>query len=178
MFPKHISLLELTASDVMSRDVVVIPRKMSLRAAGHVLAQARISGAPVVDETGRCVGVISTTDLIYWLDQGDRAAKQRDSDTEGICSEWQNVDLETVPVEEVRRFMTSDVVTALSGMPIGELARKMLDARIHRIIVTDAENRPVGIVSSTDILAAVAQSEAEHAERLVREFHPTGAGLG
>jgi len=40
--------------------------------------------------------------------------------------------------------------------PIQELARMMLDAHIHRIIVADERGRPIGIISSTDILAAVA----------------------
>jgi predicted transcriptional regulator len=177
MIPKYIPLLELTASDVMSRDVMVVPRKMSLRAAAHMLAQVHISGAPVVDDRGRCVGVLSVTDVIHWLSQGDREAKQRDSDLERICSDWQLIDLTVVPADEVCRYMTTDVVTALTGTPIGELARKMLDARIHRIIVTDAEGRPIGIVSSTDILAAVAQCNAEANERQVREFHETAAGI-
>jgi CBS-domain-containing membrane protein len=36
------------------------------------------------------------------------------------------------------------------------LARRMLDASIHRVIVVDEDNHPIGIVSSTDIMAAVA----------------------
>jgi predicted transcriptional regulator len=38
---------------------------------------------------------------------------------------------------------------------MSDLARMMLDAHIHRVIVVDEQNRPVGVVSSTDILAAV-----------------------
>ena len=37
-----------------------------------------------------------------------------------------------------------------------EVARKMLDAHIHRVIVVRADGRPLGIVSSTDMLAALA----------------------
>ena len=51
---------------------------------------------------------------------------------------------------------TADPVTAEPTATIGELARDMLNARIHRLIVVDAEGRPIGIVSSMDILAAVA----------------------
>jgi CBS-domain-containing membrane protein len=60
--------------------------------------------------------------------------------------------------------MTTDLVTALPGTPIGDLAQRMIDAHIHRIIVTDAEGRPVGIVSSTDILAAVARCNVQRDE--------------
>ena len=44
--------LSLTAADLMCRDVVTLPRSMSLRAAGHLLSESHVSGAPVVDETG------------------------------------------------------------------------------------------------------------------------------
>jgi predicted transcriptional regulator len=39
-------LLELTANDLMSRNVLVISQHMSLKAAAHLLAQAEVSGAP------------------------------------------------------------------------------------------------------------------------------------
>jgi CBS domain-containing protein len=42
---------------------------------------------------------------------------------------------------------------------IGELAQRMLDAHIHRAIVVDRNQKPVGIVSTTDILAAVARAD-------------------
>lgn len=49
--------------------------------------------------------------------------------------------------------------TKQASTPIRELARQMIDAHIHRIIVVDDENRPLGIVSSTDLLAALAYTE-------------------
>ena len=50
---------------------------------------------------------------------------------------------------------------------IGELARRMIDVHIHRVIVVDQSGKPIGIVSSTDVLAALAQADqarslAEH----------------
>ena len=151
-------LLALTAADVMSRDVLAIPRQMSLRAAAHQLVQARISGAPVIDEQGRCVGVLSTTDLARWLDGGQAA---RPAGTPRcFCSDWQVIDPEGLPPDPVSRYMTADPVTARADMRVGELARLMLDAHVHRVIIVGPTGRPVGIVSSTDFLAAVAR-EAE-----------------
>jgi CBS domain-containing protein len=158
------ALMDLTAADLMTRNVVMVPKQMSLQAAAHMLAQRQISGAPVVDEHGRCVGVLSVTDLVKWLDKGERAARRRDSDPEFVCSDWQMIDVEAMPVDEVCRFMTTDLVTANPETPIGILAQRMLDAHIHRIIVTESEGRPVGIVSSTDVLAAVARSEQQREE--------------
>src|SRR5262249_27807678 len=53
-----------SAADVMTPDVVRIPEGMPLRGAGRLLLQERISGAPVVDARGNCVGVLSALDLL------------------------------------------------------------------------------------------------------------------
>jgi CBS domain-containing protein len=52
--------------------------------------------------------------------------------------------------------MTADVVTAGPQTPLPELARTMIDAQIYRVIVVNRQHRPIGIVSITDILAALA----------------------
>jgi CBS domain-containing protein len=52
--------------------------------------------------------------------------------------------------------MSADPVLVPPCFRINQLARMMLDAHIHRVIVADEQGRPIGIVSSTDILAAVA----------------------
>lgn len=70
--------------------------------------------------------------------------------------DWQMVNLENIPEEEVRRFMTADPVTVRPDTTIRTLARMMIDAHIHRIIVVNDEQWPVGILSSTDLLAVLA----------------------
>ena len=153
-------LLDLTAADLMSRYVVTIPVQMSLRAAAHTLSRAHVSGAPVTDEDGRCVGVLSATDLVRWLDQGERSAKRSFQASRCFCNDWEVVEFEALPPDAVSRYMTTDLVTARPGTRIGLLARWMLDAHVHRVIVTDDSARPVGVVSTTDVLAALAREEA------------------
>src|SRR5262249_60842409 len=77
----------------------------------------------------------------------------------GLHSEWEVIDLEAVPADAVGDAMTRDPVTAGPHAGIGELARTMRDAHIHRVIILDGNGRPVGVGSSTDILAAVARLE-------------------
>jgi CBS-domain-containing membrane protein len=149
-------LFDLTADDLMSRDLVTIPRKMSLQAAAHLLNHARISGAPVVDERECCIGVLTTSDLMYWVEKGEHASKCLSDLTGSMCTDWQLIDVAALPADEVARYMTTDLVTASPFTPLDELARKMVDADIHRILITDKLGRPVGIVTSTDILAALA----------------------
>jgi CBS-domain-containing membrane protein len=151
--------LALTAEELMSRDVVAIPRSMSLRVAAHMLQQQQISGAPVVDDAGRCVGVLSATDFVRWADRCGEAAKVHSRVPTSFCSEWESVDLEFLPNDEVRWHMTADPVIVTRTAPIMAIARMMVDAHIHRVIVVDGLRHPVGIVSSTDVLAAVAYAD-------------------
>ena len=120
------------------------------------VAQSRISGAPVVDAAGKCVGVLSSTDFVAWTDQGERDARQPTSPEDCFHSPWQIAEPETPPGEDVSRLMSPDPVTVAPHTPVAELARTMVAAHIHRVIVVDDQSRPIGVVSSTDILSAVA----------------------
>jgi CBS domain-containing protein len=151
-------LLSLTARDLMSTDVESIPQWMSLPAAARTLSRAHISGAPVVDGDGHCLGVISTTDFMTWAESGESTTKP-DSGDRSAHSAWEIFE-EDLPTNLVRRHMTANPVTVPPDMPIGELVQKMVDAHIHRVIVVDKENRPLGIISSTDVLAAMANTAA------------------
>jgi CBS domain-containing protein len=202
---KH--LLAQTAGDLMTRDVVRLPEEMPLRDAARVLLQKQVSGAPVVDAQGKCVGVLSALDIArlagkregairpaspplpltcpYLVKREDPNGKeiilctllpgscpiqvtQKGADGKEmiVCSQphcvlldWQLVELEKLPTDKVRQFMTPDPVVVLPDASIRTLARLMIDAHIHRIIIVGEERKPVGIVSSTDILAAVAYAE-------------------
>ncbi len=148
-----------TAESLMSREVKTIPQTMSLREAAGLLLREQISGAPVVDEQGRCIGMLSSSDFVRWAEQGSQKVHCHSHPC--FCSDWQVVDLEFLPSDEVRWYMTADPVTVTPSVSITVLARQMLDAHIHRVVVVDWERRPIGIVSSTDILAAVASATAE-----------------
>jgi len=129
---------------------------MSIHGAAHMLSRFSISGAPVVDEEGRCVGVISNTDFLSWAENGDQTTRRGPRSACSAHTAWQVLDPEIFPEDEVGRYMTADPVTVAPDTHISDLARIMTDAHIHRVIVVDENNRPAGIVSSTDILAAVA----------------------
>ncbi len=152
------SLQHLRAADLMKQPVQTIPQEMSLAAAGGILQREHISGAAVIDSAGRCVGVISTTDFLSAASR-DQKGRVAHGAEEPCFSEWQVFDVESLPADEVRNHMSRDVVTVTPTTPIADVARMMLDAHIHRVFVVDDQRRPVGIVSSTDIVAAVAYAE-------------------
>jgi CBS-domain-containing membrane protein len=146
---------ELTAADVMSREVIAVPKHQSLRAAARMLAGSHISGAPVVDHTGRCVGVLSTTDFVEWAGREGTMTREGSDKSACVC-EWEIITTKVPENEQVRDWMTSDLVMSLPTASLCKLARCMIDAHVHRVIVAGEDGKPIGVVSSTDILAAVA----------------------
>jgi CBS domain-containing protein len=63
------SLHDLTAADLMTRNVVTIHPRLALHAAAHLLRQAGVTGVPVVDDRGRCVGMLSAVDFLGWMEE-------------------------------------------------------------------------------------------------------------
>ena len=57
-------LLGLRVKDVMRREVMTIDMSETIKSAAHKLFVAEVTGAPVVDGGGRCVGVISGSDFV------------------------------------------------------------------------------------------------------------------
>lgn len=150
------SLLTQNAADLMTRTLVLIPRDMSLPGAARLLNHAKVSGAPIVDAMGTCIGVISATDFLHHAEKGPTATRMSCTSVNA----WQILDADSLPDECVADLMTPDPVTVPPSTNITALARMMIDAHIHRVIVVDEHKHPIGIVSSTDILAAVARASA------------------
>src|SRR5688500_7022523 len=111
-------LQSLTAEDLMTSTVLTIPDNMSLRGAAHMLARDGISGAPVVDASGRCVGVISTTDFLRLADKGVQLGPLAPH----VDCDWQMPDLEAVPDDCVRSLMTTDLVMVGRDTLMSDLA--------------------------------------------------------
>jgi CBS-domain-containing membrane protein len=76
-----------------------------------------------------------------------------------VLPDWQVVQSVQLPPAAVGDCMTGDIVTATPEVRVGALARRMLAAGVHRLVVVDAQQRPVGLVSTTDVLAALVRSD-------------------
>jgi CBS domain-containing protein len=138
----------------MTREPVVIAPATTIRELARLLEENEISGMPVVDEEGRLVGVVSKTDLMR------RCLDEPDDRTAAYLVEFAGAEPEDgAPLgpEElivVEDFMTSDPVTARPDEPVVAIARRMVDARVHRVVVVDPDRVPIGIVTSLDLLRA------------------------
>jgi CBS domain-containing protein len=148
----------MTAGDLMTAPVLTIPHDLSLREAARLLAGSHISGAPVVDTEGRCLGVISSSDFVTWAGEGSPEEGKSEKSTCFIAPWGEMIDIEDAPHDEIHHYMTARPVMVSPSVSVADLAQKMVDAHIHRVLVVGDQDRPRGIVTSTDILAALAQA--------------------
>jgi CBS domain-containing protein len=155
----------VTAKDVMNPNVLSVRDDLSLAALAEFLVDNEISGAPVEDVEGRLVGVVSLTDLATWEMGRDVALpehSQPDYYLRGWEERWNPEDLVGLRVGEAERtvgeIMTPTVLAIDEESTIPQVAKKMIDARVHRLLVT-RERRVVGIVTTTDLLGLLVEEE-------------------
>jgi CBS domain-containing protein len=126
-----------TVGDLMTGDPIVAMDDTPLANAAAMMESNHVSGLPVIDGSGRLVGVISQTDLLH--------ART----TEALWSSW--------PGLVVRHLMTSPAVSVTTDVSIEEAARLMEERRIHRLVVTSADGQTaIGVLSVSDLVRSMA----------------------
>jgi CBS domain-containing protein len=130
--------LTVAVGDAMTRDPIVLRDDDPDAVAAKVLDEAHISGAPVVDARGSLVGVLSRTDLLH-----ARA-------TERLWARW--------PGLRVRHLMHWPAITVLATLSLDDAAALMEREHVHRLVVVEpGRDRPVGILSTTDLVHAMVE---------------------
>lgn len=140
-------------SEFMNPDVVCAHPEMTVSEVERILVEREISGMPVVDDSGRLLGVVSQRDLVRHESTPRTVGEsgQFFTDVEDYA-ELQNIrERGSRPVTEVMR---PEVFTVDRDAPADEAARLMRVKRVHRLIVTKGETL-VGIVSTLDLLRIV-----------------------
>ncbi len=133
-----ISSNEVRVGNLMSIDPIVIDAEAPITEAELLLKSYRISGLPVVLD-GVLSGVLSQTDLL----------NARSSEL--IGANWGRV--------RVRHLMTRPAVTVHLNTSVERAARLMLEQHIHRLVVVDEEDEPIGVITSTDLLRTLLPDE-------------------
>ncbi len=156
-------LQSLRVSDVMNRQVVSVHSHQTMSEAAAVFAQHRISGAPVVDERGHCVGVLSAADFVRREGAPDPGAVSIAAGNTAVArsSPAGSWEIRDVYPERVAARMAQAVQSVSARASLVDAARIMCAQHIHRLPVLDEKGRPVGMLTSLDIVAAVVQAVAE-----------------
>jgi CBS domain-containing protein len=131
-----------TAADLMTTNPQSLRQNATVAEAAAFLSTRGFSAAPVIDEAGRPVGVVSRTDLLHH--HGQKAvrlfAAPRGGGSEADAS---------VPVQDV---MTPAVFCVRADTSAGKVVDKMLALNVRRLFVVDDEGVLVGVVSAFDVL--------------------------
>jgi Mg/Co/Ni transporter MgtE len=121
----------------------------------------RISGMPVVDQTGRVVGIISEGDLLHRAETGTERRKSWWLGlVAGASAQAENFTREHG--RTVRDVMTSNIVSVDEEAPLNDVVHLMESRRIKRVPVLK-DRQVVGIISRANLMRVLATIEPEAA---------------
>lgn len=155
------SIYERRVKDIMTKDVVCLGTEATIHEALDLMVENRVAALPVVDARDRCVGIITTTDLIDLTRDVDDDIRHLDV-VNPVSNRFiiQNL-IRSLGDESVQSFMTESVETVNLDTTLARAAREMLRNRVHHLPVTDDDQRLIGIISTMDILAEFADGAPE-----------------
>lgn len=134
------------AADLMTTNPQSLRRDATVAEAAAFLSTRGFGAAPVIDEAGRPVGVVSRTDLLHH--HGQRAVRLLAAPL-GRGGEGGPEPGGETPVRSV---MTPAVFCVHADTPAAKLVEKMLALNVRRLFVVDDEGVLVGVVSAFDVL--------------------------
>jgi CBS domain-containing protein len=147
-----------TAADLMTPNPVSIREEASVREAVGLLTDKGFSAAPVIDEAGRPVGVLSRTDiLVHDREKVDylpvvpeyyHRSELATPDGE-ILSGFQ---VENADQTRVGEMMTPVVFSVAPDTLAGKVVSEMVSLKVHRLFVVDDDGILVGVISALDVL--------------------------
>lgn len=150
-------LLSLRVRDIMNPRVVRLETDMTMSEAAQVLADHEITGAPVVGIDGRCVGVLSSTDFALRERRADDDVMPRMASELKQLHTGSDKPLRVYagPEDLVSEHMSPLVQTVNRDATIVAAGRLMCREHIHRAVIVDEDEYPIGVVSSLDLVAAM-----------------------
>lgn len=143
----------LTAKDIMTKDVITVTTKTSVKDLADILWKNRISGAPVIDSNNELVSVVTESDLI---DQNKKVHIPKmiailDSvlflEKPGKMKE----DIQKMTGAMVQDIMAKELVTVTADIPLDEIATIMAEKKVHTLPVVSGKQL-IGVIGKSDII--------------------------
>ncbi|MFD4502834.1 CBS domain-containing protein [Streptomyces sp. NPDC058457] len=148
-------------SDVMTHTVLALRHGAAFKDIVKAMQQWHVSAAPVLDDDGRVVGVVSEADLLR--------KEQARADAPGRRPESDRAKETAVTAEEL---MTVPAITVHPGATLPEAARTMARHGVKRLPVVDADGLLRGVVSRADLLKVFLRDDEDIADEIRREIVP------
>ena len=143
----------MLAKDIMRKKVVAVERWLTLPELAKLFEDKCISGAPVVDENGVILGVVSQTDIVRTRRETSIGipSYQREFDDSVRAAGLHIEELDQTRVEQI---MTPGAISLDEMTTVEKVAQVMINSRIHRVIITRGD-RLAGIVTTMDMMRAL-----------------------
>lgn len=122
------------AKDIMSQMILVASHETTVEEAVKLLVNNRITGLPVVNDKGTCVGVLSEYDIINHLGCNEDFSDQQLKSLIKYTDSVESIDEET---------------------PLNEIIDIFTRKKVRRLPVLDKKKKPVGMVTRRDIMRLV-----------------------
>lgn len=145
----------MRAIDVMTPNVITVDQDTSVQGLATLLSERAISAAPVVDSSGRMLGIVSEGDLLHRAELGtERPGERRHSwwlehFASGLARDYVKSHGRTV-----KDIMTRDVITVVEETNLADVAMLLETNRIKRVPVM-RDGKIVGIVSRANLVRAL-----------------------
>ena len=149
--------------DIMTTDLITFAPDMDISRAAKILFDNRINGAPVVDDSGRLVGILCQSDLITqqkklpiptiftFLDGLIRLTSMKQIEKQ----------VRKIAALTVSEAMTPKPVTVRPDTGVETVAALMVDKNFHTLPVVE-ESRLVGIIGKEDVLRTLIPNAENH----------------
>jgi len=155
-------MVSLLAKDIMNPDVLSVGPDWSIGQLADFLCANSISGAPVISEDSKLLGVVSMTDLVRQASMPGVNSCLASADESYIHSPERQYSPEEIGTSRidaqslvnVRDIMTPVTFNVNEYTRIQDVADAMLRGRIHRVFVTRNESL-IGIITTMDLLSAI-----------------------
>ena len=148
--------------DIMDRTPATVRPETPVEEVVRTLRAHELPGVPVVDAGGRCVGIVTESDLVIPDDEGDLHIPHYVQLFGGLVFLEPLRELEQrvrkAAAATAAEMMTADPVTVEADDPVRKAARLISDTGHNRLPVTD-EGRLVGVITRADVLRALAAHE-------------------
>ncbi len=150
----------LTAKELMSTDVITVTAETSVRELAKILSDNNIGGAPVIDDKGSVIGVVTESDLI---DQNKKVhiptvVAILDSFIFLESPEKMEKELKKMAGSKVEDIFAREVIAVQQDTPLDEVATLMAEKKVHTLPVLDG-NELVGVIGKSDIIRIIAQGK-------------------
>jgi len=146
----------LTARDIMNREVYTVDPETSVEEVGRLFIEKDLSGAPVVDDEGRLIGIVTENDLISQEKRFHIPTIIRIFDAFIPLESDAKVEAEIkkMTATTVSEISSGEVITVEEDTPLNDIATIMTEKKIHLLPVLK-EGKIVGIIGKKDIIRAI-----------------------